>query len=264
MLTTHGRRTSHIAAVVPRAGCVFRCVSLQSCFDAVVSLQSSSTGAIAVVRHRAVESPQMPRAPASAENRRSARHQARPSRSRSRRSWAGWCRERPALAISDRNGCGWQPRALVRRVPRADPENRHPQRRVTQATCRRHRADIARPALSAPSPPKIFAWQAMDGGRIGEAMQPAWAWLPKSNPPSHLPRRVPCEHLLRLARRSTWHVHACCNCRFSSHFHQASLEADQRSFATLPGATSRGLVSPGDMSLGTMTTRSIGQARRTA
>jgi hypothetical protein len=26
-------------------------------------------------------------------------------------------------------------------------------------------------------------------------MQPAWAWLPKSNPPSHLPRRVPCEAL---------------------------------------------------------------------
>jgi hypothetical protein len=27
--------------------------------------------------------------------------------------------------------------------------------------------------LSAPSSPKIFVWQAMDGGKMGEAMQPA-------------------------------------------------------------------------------------------
>jgi len=36
--------------------------------------------------------------------------------------------------------------------------------------------------LSAPLPPQTFVWQATGhGGRIGEEMQPAWAWLPKSS-----------------------------------------------------------------------------------
>jgi hypothetical protein len=223
MLTTPGRRTSHIGAAAPRVEYVFRCASLQFYFDAVASLQTLLTDAIEFGRHQAVEAEQMPRAPASVGNRCPAGHQAPPLRSLSERSWAGWCRERPAPAVSDRNGCGWRPRDQVRRVQRAGPEDRHPQQRAARATHHRHRADIARPALSAPSPPQIFVWQATDdGGKIGEAMQPAWAWLPKSNPPSHRRGASLVKHLLRLARRSIWHAHAYRSDRFSSPFRRAS------------------------------------------
>ena len=127
MLTTPGSRTSHIAVVGPRAGYAFRPASLQSCFGGAASLQASLTGAIAVVRCRAVEAEQRPRAPAPSEHLRPAGHQARSSQSLPERSWAGWCRERPAPAISDRNGCEWRPRDRDRRAQRADPETKHRQ-----------------------------------------------------------------------------------------------------------------------------------------
>jgi hypothetical protein len=179
-LTKPGCQTSRTAAAAPRAGSFFQCASSHFCFGAAASHQPLSTDALAVVRHRLLLAEQRPRERASARRRRPAEHPARPWQCRLRQSSAGWCRERPAQAISTRNESGWWRSAQLHRGWQADPAPRRPQRRASRATYCRHRTDIVRWASSAPLPPQIFVWQATGhGGRIGEAMQPAWAWLPK-------------------------------------------------------------------------------------
>jgi len=72
--------------------------------------------------------------------------------------------------------------------------------------------------LSAPLPPQIFVWQATGhGGRIGEEMQPAWAWLPKSSGRCFRRGAPLVNHLLMHGRRFTGkRTHGCSRLMFTA------------------------------------------------